>query len=89
MSAGPAPRGSYLDPRVPLDAQRYTPARRRSVDLGGRPQLQTRGVDLVVLDQGINTSTAVGRMFFQILGSIVDPSNIPPTFPVRYCNPIS
>ena len=33
-------------------------------------QLQTRGVDLVVLDQGIDTSTAVGRMFFQILGSI-------------------
>jgi DNA invertase Pin-like site-specific DNA recombinase len=33
-------------------------------------QLQTAGVDLVVLDQGIDTSTAVGRMFFQILGSI-------------------
>jgi DNA invertase Pin-like site-specific DNA recombinase len=30
-------------------------------------QLQTRGVDLVVLDQGIDTSTAIGRMFFQIL----------------------
>jgi DNA invertase Pin-like site-specific DNA recombinase len=30
--------------------------------------LQARGVDLVVLDQGIDTSTAVGRMFFQILG---------------------
>jgi DNA invertase Pin-like site-specific DNA recombinase len=29
--------------------------------------LQERGVDLVVLDQGIDTSTAVGRMFFQIL----------------------
>jgi len=26
-------------------------------------QLQDRGVDLVVLDQGINTSTALGRMF--------------------------
>ena len=35
-------------------------------------QLQDRGVDLVVLDQGINTSTALGRMFFQILGSMVD-----------------
>lgn len=35
-------------------------------------QLQTRGVDLVVLDQGIDTSTAVGRMFFQILGSIAE-----------------
>jgi DNA invertase Pin-like site-specific DNA recombinase len=34
--------------------------------------LQTRGVDLVVLDQGIDTSTAVGRMFFQILGSIAE-----------------
>ncbi|MHA6762062.1 recombinase family protein [Streptacidiphilus sp. PAMC 29251] len=29
-----------------------------------------RGIDLVVLDQGIDTSTAVGRMFFQILGAI-------------------
>ena len=32
--------------------------------------LQARGVDPVVLDQGIDTSTPVGRMFFQILGSI-------------------
>ncbi len=35
-------------------------------------QLQTDGVDLVVLDQGIDTSTAVGRMFFQILGAIAE-----------------
>lgn len=34
--------------------------------------LQVRGVDLVVLDQGIDTSTAIGRMFFQILGSIAE-----------------
>ena len=34
--------------------------------------LQERGVDLVVLDQGIDTSTAIGRMFFQILGSIAE-----------------
>jgi DNA invertase Pin-like site-specific DNA recombinase len=34
--------------------------------------LQARGVDLVVLDQGIDTSTAVGRMFFQILGAIAE-----------------
>jgi DNA invertase Pin-like site-specific DNA recombinase len=34
--------------------------------------LERRGVDLVVLDQGIDTSTAVGRMFFQILGSIAE-----------------
>ena len=34
--------------------------------------LQQREVDLVVLDQGIDTSTAVGRMFFQILGSIAE-----------------
>lgn len=34
--------------------------------------LQTRGVDLIVLDQGIDTSTAVGRMFFQILGAIAE-----------------
>ncbi len=35
-------------------------------------QLQAGGVDLVVLDQGIDTSTAVGRMFFQILGAIAE-----------------
>ena len=34
--------------------------------------LQAREVDLVVLDQGIDTSTAVGRMFFQILGAIAE-----------------
>jgi DNA invertase Pin-like site-specific DNA recombinase len=34
--------------------------------------LQARRVDLVVLDQGIDTSTAVGRMFFQILGAIAE-----------------
>jgi len=35
-------------------------------------QLQAKRVDLVVLDQGIDTSTAVGRMFFQILGAIAE-----------------
>jgi DNA invertase Pin-like site-specific DNA recombinase len=34
--------------------------------------LESRGVDLVVLDQGIDTSTAVGRMFFHILGAIAE-----------------
>jgi DNA invertase Pin-like site-specific DNA recombinase len=40
--------------------------------IGLSKQLQDRGVDLVVLDQGIDTSTAVGRMFFQILGAIAE-----------------
>ena len=35
-------------------------------------QLQAKQVDLVVLDQGIDTSTALGRMFFHILGSIAE-----------------
>jgi DNA invertase Pin-like site-specific DNA recombinase len=35
-------------------------------------ELQERGVGLVVPDQGIDTSTAVGRMFFQILGAIAE-----------------
>src|SRR5207245_723934 len=35
-------------------------------------ELHARSVDLVVLDQGIDTSTAIGRMFFQILGSIAE-----------------
>lgn len=34
--------------------------------------LDRRGVDLVVLDQGIDTSTAVGRLFFQIIGAIAE-----------------
>lgn len=35
-------------------------------------ELQALGVDLIVLDQGNDTSTAVGRMFFQILGAIAE-----------------
>jgi DNA invertase Pin-like site-specific DNA recombinase len=35
-------------------------------------ELHELGVDLVVLDQGIDTSTAIGRMFFQILGAIAE-----------------
>jgi DNA invertase Pin-like site-specific DNA recombinase len=34
--------------------------------------LQARGVDLVVLDQSIDTSTAIGRMFFQILAAVAE-----------------
>ncbi len=34
--------------------------------------LQERHVDLVVLDQGVDTSNAVGRMFFSILGAIAE-----------------
>jgi Resolvase, N terminal domain len=40
------------------------------MDLAKR--FQADEVDLVVLDQGIDTSTAVGRMFFQILGAIAE-----------------
>ena len=35
-------------------------------------RLQGAGVDLVVIDQGIDTSTAIGRMFFQILGAVAE-----------------
>jgi DNA invertase Pin-like site-specific DNA recombinase len=35
-------------------------------------QIESRGVDLVVLDQGIDTSTPIGKMFFQILGAIAE-----------------
>jgi DNA invertase Pin-like site-specific DNA recombinase len=38
--------------------------------------LQEHNVDLVVLDQGIDTSTAIGRMFFQILGSSTRPPSL-------------
>jgi DNA invertase Pin-like site-specific DNA recombinase len=34
--------------------------------------LPTHEVDLVVLDQVIDTSTAVGRLFFQIIGAITE-----------------
>jgi DNA invertase Pin-like site-specific DNA recombinase len=39
--------------------------------------LQEHGVDLVVLDQGIDTSTALGRMFFHILGAIAEFEHAP------------
>ncbi len=35
-------------------------------------QLQAADVNLVVLDQGIDTTTPVGRMFFSILGAIAE-----------------
>jgi DNA invertase Pin-like site-specific DNA recombinase len=34
--------------------------------------LQERRVDLVVLDQGVDTSTAVGRIVFSILGAVAE-----------------
>ena len=35
-------------------------------------QLRSQGVGLVILDQGIDTSTSTGRMFFQFLGAIAE-----------------
>lgn len=35
-------------------------------------QLRDGGVELVVLQQGIDTSTALGRMFFQMIGAIAE-----------------
>lgn len=35
-------------------------------------RLHAKGVDLVVLHQNIDTSSAMGRMFFQILGAVAE-----------------
>jgi DNA invertase Pin-like site-specific DNA recombinase len=35
-------------------------------------ELRSREIDLVVLEQGIDTSSATGRMFFGILGSVAE-----------------
>lgn len=34
--------------------------------------LQAKKINLVVPDQGIDTSTAVARLFFSILGAVVE-----------------
>jgi DNA invertase Pin-like site-specific DNA recombinase len=49
---------------------RATSHDRRSKAISGNPE--ARGVDLVVLDQGVDTSTRAGRMLFQILGAIAE-----------------
>ena len=43
---------------------------RNLMDIGD--DLGARGVQLVVLDQGIDTSTPVGQMFFNILGAVAE-----------------
>jgi DNA invertase Pin-like site-specific DNA recombinase len=35
-------------------------------------ELRQRGVDLVVTEQGIDTSTAGGRLFFHIIGAVAE-----------------
>jgi len=80
VSAGPGGAGGS-DRVHALDG----PGGGSGVDLGDRARLgrdqtlielsatlQGHRVDLVVLDQGVDTWTAVGRMFFSILGAIAE-----------------
>lgn len=48
-------------------------------------ELQRSGIDLVVLDQGIDTPTALGRMFFQILGAIAEFEHVLMSERTRHC----
>jgi len=70
-------------PRTASNARPNSSGASRRLDRLGRSlehlialskDLQEHKVDLVVLDEGIDTSTAIGRMFFQILGSIAESS---------------
>jgi len=46
---------------------------RSAVDLGKiAAQLQEKGVDLVVLDQDINTTTPTGKLMFTIIGAFAE-----------------
>jgi DNA invertase Pin-like site-specific DNA recombinase len=59
--------GDYL---VITKLDRLGRSLRNLMDIGD--DLRARGVQLVVLDQGIDTSTPVGQMFFHILGAVAE-----------------
>ncbi|MFI9202784.1 recombinase family protein [Streptomyces sp. NPDC053048] len=58
------------DPLVVAKLDRLGRSLENLIELSKR--LEDDGVALVVLDQGIDTSTAIDRMFFQILGAIAE-----------------
>ena len=65
-----AARKRQIDALAIVKLDRLARSVRHLTELGA--ELETLGVDLIVIDQGIDTTTPAGRLLFNVLGSIAE-----------------
>ena len=65
-----AARKRKIDALAVVKLDRLARSVRHLTELGA--ELETLGVDLIVLDQGIDSSTPAGKLLFHVLGSIAE-----------------
>ena len=65
-----AARKRQIDALAVVKLDRLARSVRHLTELGS--ELETLGVDLIVLDQGIDTTTPAGKLLFHVLGSIAE-----------------
>jgi DNA invertase Pin-like site-specific DNA recombinase len=63
-------RSRKVDAVVAVKLDRLARSMRHLTDLGA--ELEVLGVDLIIIDQSIDTSTPAGRLLFNVLGSIAE-----------------